>query len=104
MLEPYQILESRVLGADCVLLILACRFSTVGCDQVTKSIAKAELAGMQPLSFLGDTLRLDLARNYGAFLSLGSALGESSGGMVLSALVGLVLAGGGARMATGRAP
>lgn len=76
-----------------LLLILAVLFSTVGCDQLTKSIAKAELSGLQPLSFLGGTLRLDLARNYGAFLSLGSALGESSGGRVLSALVGLVLAG-----------
>jgi signal peptidase II len=34
-----------------------------------------------------------LARNDGAFLSLGSAIGESSGGMLLSSIVGVVLAG-----------
>jgi signal peptidase II len=76
-----------------LLLILAILFATVGLDQATKSFAKAHLAETQVLRFLGDTVRLDLARNYGAFLSLGSAMGESSGGMVLSGVVGLVLAG-----------
>lgn len=75
-----------------LLLILALLFSTVGCDQATKSVAKAYLSEMQPLILLGDTVRLELARNYGAFLSLGSAIGESSRGMLLSAIVGLVLA------------
>jgi signal peptidase II len=75
-----------------LLLILAILLATVGLDQATKSIAKANLAETQTLRFLGDTVRLDLARNYGAFLSLGSAMGESSGGMVLSVVVGLVLA------------
>ena len=74
-----------------VLLIFAILLTTVGCDQATKEVAKAYLSETQPLILLGDTLRLDLARNYGAFLSLGSSLGESSGGMVLSLLVGLVL-------------
>jgi len=73
------------------LLIFAILLTTVGCDQATKSVAKAYLSETQPVILLGDTLRLDLARNYGAFLSLGSSLGESSGGLVLSAVVGLVL-------------
>jgi signal peptidase II len=75
-----------------LLLILAILFSCVGCDQATKSIAKAHLSGAQPIILLGDTVRLELARNYGAFLSLGSSLGESSGGILLSVVVGLVLA------------
>ncbi|HEY7640581.1 MAG TPA: signal peptidase II [Steroidobacteraceae bacterium] len=75
-----------------LLLILAILFSTVGCDQATKSVAKAYLADTQPLILLGDTIRLDLARNYGAFLSLGASMGESSRGLLLSGVVGLVLA------------
>jgi signal peptidase II len=75
-----------------LLLILAILFSTVGCDQATKSIAKAYLVETHPIVLLGDTVRLELARNYGAFLSLGSALGESSRGLLLSGVVGLVLA------------
>jgi signal peptidase II len=75
-----------------LLLILAILFSTVGCDQATKSVATAYLAQTQPLILLGDTVRLELAKNYGAFLSLGSAIGESSRGMLLSVTVGLVLA------------
>lgn len=75
-----------------LLLILAILCSCVGCDQATKSVAKAYLSETQPVILLGDTVRLELARNYGAFLSLGSAIGESSRGMLLSVVVGLVLA------------
>jgi signal peptidase II len=75
-----------------LLLILAILFSCVGCDQATKSVAKAYLSGAQPIILLGDTVRLELARNYGAFLSLGSSLGESSSGILLSVVVGVVLA------------
>jgi signal peptidase II len=74
-----------------LLLILAILFSCVGCDQATKSVAKAYLSQTQPIVLLGDTIRLELAKNYGAFLSLGSAIGESSSGIVLSVVVGLVL-------------
>jgi signal peptidase II len=65
----------------------------VGCDQATKSVAKAYLTEADQIILLGDTVRLVLARNYGAFLSLGASIGESSSGMILSAAVGLVLAG-----------
>jgi signal peptidase II len=76
-----------------LLLILAILFATVGCDQATKSVAKAYLTEADQIILLGDTVRLVLARNYGAFLSLGASIGESSSGMILSAAVGLVLAG-----------
>lgn len=83
----------RTMTPKRLLLILAILFSCVGCDQVTKSIAKSYLSQTQPLILLGDTVRLVLARNYGAFLSLGSGVGESSNGILLSAIVGVVLAG-----------
>jgi len=75
-----------------LLLILAILLSCIVGDQVTKSVAQSHLTE-QPVVLLGDTVRLVLARNYGAFLSLGSAIGESSGGMLLSGIVAVVLAG-----------
>jgi signal peptidase II len=74
-----------------LLLFIAIFLSTVGCDQATKAIAKTQLAAMQSVILLGDTIRLELARNYGAFLSLGAGMGESSRGMLLSVAVGLIL-------------
>lgn len=55
-------------------LVLIVLVSCVGCDQATKSIAVSNLSDMQEISFLGDTLRLQLAYNRGAFLSLGDSL------------------------------
>ena len=75
-----------------LLLVLAILFSCVGCDQATKSVAKAYLSETHAVVLLGDTVRLQVAKNYGAFLSLGSSIGESSRGMLLSVVVGLVLA------------
>jgi len=82
----------RTMSPKRLLLIFTILFSCVGCDQATKVVAKAYLAD-EPVILLGDTVRLVLARNYGAFLSLGSAIGESSGGMLLSSIVGVVLVG-----------
>jgi signal peptidase II len=49
-------------------ILLVC----VGCDQVTKQVARAHLPDAGRQSFLGDTVRLEYAENPGAFLSLGS--------------------------------
>jgi signal peptidase II len=75
-----------------LLLILTILFSCVGCDQATKSVAKAYLSETHAVVLLGDTIRLQVANNYGAFLSLGASIGESSRGMLLSLVVGLILA------------
>ena len=75
-----------------LILVLAILFSCVGCDQATKSVAKTYLSETQTIVLLGDTVRLQLARNYGAFLSLGASIGESSRGMLMSVVVGAVLA------------
>jgi signal peptidase II len=75
-----------------LILVLAILFSCVGCDQATKSVAKAYLSETQTIVLLGDTVRLQLAKNYGAFLSLGASIGEASRGMLMSVIVGLVLA------------
>ena len=57
-----------------MILIFVVLVSCVGCDQATKSIAVSVLPEMKTFSYLGDTLRLQLAYNRGAFLSLGSSL------------------------------
>ena len=54
------------------VLFLAC----VGCDQVTKSIAREHLLLGEQHSFMGDVFRLTLAENPGAFLSIGQSLPE----------------------------
>lgn len=75
-----------------LLLVFAILFCCVGCDQATKSVAKAYLSEGHTVVLLGDTVRLELAKNYGAFLSLGASLGEASRGMLMSVGVGTVLA------------
>lgn len=57
-----------------VLLVIA---TSVGCDQMSKDIARSNLKFASPKSYLGNTFRLQYAENSGAFLSLGSGLSEN---------------------------
>lgn len=52
------------------LIVLPC----VGCDQVTKELARSYLTPGVPIEHLGGALTLVLAENPGAFLSIGSRL------------------------------
>lgn len=65
----------------------------VGCDQVTKEIARQQLDGRPPRSFLADTVRLVYAENPGAFLGLGGQLPPSVRWMLLVVVNALVAAG-----------
>src|SRR4030065_2271603 len=76
-------------------LILVVLVGCVGCDQTTKSIAQSYLPSTEAWSFLGDTVRLQLTHNTGAFLGLGGSMPEywrrvvfSVGGIAL--LLGLL--------------
>ncbi|NOV29409.1 signal peptidase II [Methylomonas sp. ZR1] len=81
------------------LLVFIVLVSCVGCDQATKSIAQSFLSETEVWSFWGDTVRLQLAHNHGAFLGLGSSLPDTlrdglfSGGVALAllALLGYIL-------------
>ncbi len=53
-----------------LIVLLAC----VGCDQVSKSLAREQLAGLPPISYAADTVRFELVGNPGGFLSLGDSL------------------------------
>lgn len=57
-----------------LLLILTLLISCVGCDQTSKSVAKTYLPQTEAISLLGGSVRLQMAKNYGAFLSLGGSL------------------------------
>jgi signal peptidase II len=74
------------------LVLVGC----VGCDQITKSLAREYLAGTGLHSYLGDLFRLEYALNPGAFLSLGASLSPAarydSFTIAVSALVVALLA------------
>jgi indole-3-glycerol phosphate synthase len=57
MLDPYQIVESRALGADCVLLIMA----ALGDDQAAELEAAARELGLDVLIEVHDGAELDRA-------------------------------------------
>jgi signal peptidase II len=75
------------------LLIASVLFSSVGCDQVTKSIARRGLANSEPIAFLNNIFRLQYAENTGAFLNLGAGSSENLRFWVFTLIVGLFLAG-----------
>jgi signal peptidase II len=58
------------------LLIVVVLIGCAGCDQTTKSVAQTYFPIAESWSFLGDTVRLQLTYNSGAFLGLGSTLPE----------------------------
>jgi len=67
-------MKSRGFTATRFMMAALIFTSCVGCDQITKHIAIANLQNEPPQSFFGDTLRFELAFNPGGFLSLGAAL------------------------------
>jgi len=76
-----------------IALLALTLFACVGCDQATKAIATHSLADAEPMSFLGDTIRLQYALNPGAFLSLGSQLSPTVRFWLLTAASGVMVVG-----------
>jgi signal peptidase II len=72
-------------------LVAAVLLSSVGCDQVAKTLARASLAA-SPVSLLDDCVRFELAQNRGAFLSLGEGLPGAARYLLFVVLVGGALA------------
>ena len=69
-----------------LLTILGC----VGCDQITKSVAREYLPSREPVSLFSDVVRLQHTENPGAFLSLGDSLPRNTR-LVLFTLGGTTL-------------
>lgn len=76
-----------------ILLMVFVLITCVGCDQITKEIARTQLAGAPVYSFLGDSLRLQYTENPGAFLSMGASLSSPLRFWIFTALVALTLMG-----------
>ncbi len=76
-----------------VLLVAATLLGCVGCDQASKSAARALLAPFTTRSLMHDALRLQLTENAGAFLSLGASLPEHLRFVLFTAATGALLVG-----------
>ena len=76
-----------------ILIIAPVLFSCVGCDKVTKNIARQNLANSEPISFLHNIFRLQYSENPGAFLSLGAGSHENIRFWIFTLISGLFLAG-----------
>jgi signal peptidase II len=55
-------------------LVVLVLIASVGCDQVTKDIARRSLIVAAPVSLFADSVRFEYTENTGAFLGLGSSL------------------------------
>lgn len=75
------------------LLVALVLFSCVGCDQISKNIARHNLANSEPITFLNNFLRIQYAENPGAFLSLGASSSESTRFWIFIFFTGLFLTG-----------
>ncbi|WP_201258032.1 signal peptidase II [Syntrophotalea acetylenivorans] len=76
-----------------ILLMAPVIFSCVGCDRITKAVAREYLAGSSGQSFWGDLFRLQYAENPGAFLGMGAGLPETARFWAFIIAVGTVLLG-----------
>jgi signal peptidase II len=76
--------------------VLAVLLATLLLDQATKRLALSYLPFARRVTFLGDVIRLEHARNEGGFLGLGARLGEGARGGVFLGGVAVVVLGAGA--------
>lgn len=63
----------------------------IGCDQATKKLAFFALKDLEPISFLGNTFRLEYAENPGAFLGMGGSLPDWERWLLLTVISGGIL-------------
>ena len=76
-----------------LLLMAPVMLSCVGCDRITKAVAREYLADSPGRSFWGELFRLQYAENPGAFLGMGAGLPETARFWVFIMAVGAVLLG-----------
>ncbi len=80
---------SRKLRLGVLLVILGC---TMGCDQISKHVARDKLGEFGSITLPGELGELRLAENSGSFLSLGDSLPQQLR-LVLSTALGLGMIG-----------
>jgi len=69
-----------------IVLFCVTAFMLVGCDRVTKELAKEHLKNKASVSYLHQTVKLIYAENTGAAYNLGDALSKTSSFWLLSIL------------------
>ncbi len=74
-----------------ILLVLIVLGSNIGCDQVSKNIARTELGYNEQITFVNQHVTLLKVENTGAFLSLGQTLPKSVKYVALMGLPSLAL-------------
>lgn len=74
-----------------ILLLLVTLLITVGCDQLTKEIAREELAPGETVVLMDGAVRLRYSENHGAFLSAGADLGEAARFAIFTVGVAVIL-------------
>ncbi|KOF01392.1 hypothetical protein AWW67_07400 [Roseivirga seohaensis] len=76
-----------------IIAILAIIIVNIGCDQVTKEMAREQIEYNERIEVIGDTLILTKVENSGAFLGMGSDLSPIFKNILLLGLPGLVMVG-----------
>lgn len=74
-----------------LVLAVLVLFLCTGFDQMTKGIAREELASAPPISLLNDTIRIVYSENTGATLGMGASLPEGVRFVLFVILNGLIL-------------
>jgi signal peptidase II len=69
-----------------VLLFCFTSIVFIGCDRITKDLAKAHLMYREPISYFHNTVRLEYVENTGAALSLGDQLSKPVSFWLLSVI------------------
>jgi signal peptidase II len=69
-----------------ILLFSCLCLAFIGCDRITKDLAKEHLANKETISYLNDIFRLQYVENTGAALSFGDELSKTASFWLLSIL------------------
>lgn len=76
-----------------LLVVSSVLFCCVGCDQLTKSFARAHLDPGVVASYAHDMVRIVYTENTGAFLSLGESLSPAARTAIFQGGVGIIVLG-----------
>jgi len=74
-----------------LLILLITLILTVGCDQLTKEMAREQLAPGETVVLMDGAIRLHYSENHGAFLSAGAGLGETARFAIFTVGVAVIL-------------
>src|SRR5215218_10225200 len=69
-----------------IILFCIISFTSIGCDRITKDLAKEHLANRETISYFNDAFRLQYVENTGAALNLGDDLSKTASFWLLSIL------------------